>query len=276
MKLLRALLLSLAVIVGLGLSVQTVKADDSLGGFNAGEYVYEDDEVITNSQYSELEKINDETNRGANPQKLYLVLINSKSSWKTFSYGFDNQNAAEVSDGGNSIQNLIIGKTGMAVIGHDRYTDLQMDEGEDLDDTNNYIVFNFQTNRFYFDPSDQAQFYITDLMVWNLKRGLGAKLNSDDPDQQMEAIMQFSKRLQPKMENVAETDKLLNSPTYGDVSNKVKWGLSIIGIIIGLFIIIVWHRHHPHQGGGGSELGNSDYDAGFDEGYYYGSNDPFM
>lgn len=275
MRIIRTILLALTVMLGFGLSVQTVDAV-SLGGYNVGDYVYEDDEVITNEQVEQLDQINQKTDQGENPQELYLVLIGSNDTWKTFSDSFSNPNAAEIPES-KGIPGLIIGNTGQAVIGRDKYYDLEMNHEADMDNTNNYIVFNFNTNRFYFNPSDQAGFYLTDLMVWKLMWGLNSQLKSGNSDEQMAAIMQFAKKVQPKLEDVSQTNKLLHSATYGDVSDRVKWVLAIIGIIIAIIVIVAWKKSHPgHRGGGGSELGNSDYDAGFDEGYYMGSNDPFM
>lgn len=276
MKTIKAIFLAVAMIFGIGITTQTTQAAN-LGGYNVGEYVYEDDEVITNEQVAQLNRINQKINRGASPQELYLVLIGDSDSWKTFTDSYSNPDAADISES-KGIPGLIIGKTGPAVIGSQKYYDMEMDDGDDLDNTNNYIIFNFKTNRFYFNPSEWAQFYLTDLTVWKLMMGLNSQLKSGNSNEQMDAIMKFAEKVQPKLENVSQTSKLLKALDYRQLMTRIKGTLAVIGFIVGITLIIFWKKKHPGSGnsGGGSELGNSDYDAGFDEGYYMGSNDPFM
>ena len=260
----------LAMFVGLGLSVQTVHAQ-GLGGVNTGEYVYQDQEYITNGQYDQLVKINNQIDRDVSPQKLYILIFRNDEDTHKFLSGTD----ANI---GSYPEQSIAGGTGQVLYGHDRYYDIETDDGEDMDNENNYLIMDLKDNRVFWNPSDFSGFYINDLQFLKLRLGLLSKLRSSDTDTKVAALFELANRLEPRLTKVSQSNDILEAKTIGDIKNIIGIILFVIGVII---VIIIWSIFHDknknnHHYGGGDDLGNSDYDAGFDEGYYMGSNDPFM
>lgn len=264
----RAIWLAMTMILGIIFSQQIVQAE-GLGGPNTGEYVYQDQEYITNGQSDQLDKINDQIDRGANPQKLYLII-------------YDNDEDASYINRFLSVPGhkkyLISEYAGRALYGDNTYYNMNLDGPTDYDIQNNYLIMDLQDNRVILNPSLQGSLYLTDLLLMKAEWGLRSQLYSDNTDTKIAALFALAKKLEPSIQKVADNEKMLNYPTIDDIKSKVQITLGVIGIIIVLIILYAIHRHnrnHPHRGGG-LELGNSDYDAGFDEGYYMGSNDPFM
>jgi hypothetical protein len=266
----KAFLFGIVCFLGFAGSLNIVQAA-GLGGPNVGDYVYEDSEVVTNQQYEKLEDINGQIETGPNPQRLYVLVLRDGSSIRHFNDLTDNDPKLK------GIPQDVVNKTGEVLYGHYHYYDIDSDENGLPDWKNNYLICDLKNNRVYFDPSDQADSYITDLMFWKLKFGL-ADLTSGNTDQRMEALFELAQRLNPELQKVANSKDFIYSKSYFDVKNIINSILFVLAIIVGLVIWFIIHqrnKNNPH-GGGGSELGNSDYDAGFDEGYYMGSQDPFM
>ena len=266
----KAFLLGIAVLLGCASSVTVIQAA-GLGGPNVGDYIYEDQEVVTNQQYEKLEDINDQIETGPNPQRLYILVLSDNDSIRRFNYLTDNDPKTK------GIPEDIVNKTGEVLYGHNHYYDIDSDENGIPDWKNNYLVYDLKNNRVYFDPSDQSSSYITDLMFCKIKIGMN-NLTDGTTTQRMEALFDLAERLEPKLKKVADNKEFIYSKSYYDIKNIVNGVLLVLGIIVGLVIWFIIHRqnkNHPHNSGG-SELGNSDYDAGFDEGYYMGSQDPFM
>lgn len=275
MKQIRSLLLLFTALLGMLISQQVVHAE-GMSGPNTGDYVYEDKEYITNGQYDQLEAINDKIDRGANPQQLYVLILGDSDDVDYFARETDADFTSK------NMSTTIVEKTGNALYGSNHYYDMLLDQGsddDDLDITNNYLIMDLKHNKVFLNPSLQASLYLTDLVFWKAKWGISSQLKSDNIDTKVDALFQLANNLEPKLENVADSSKMLKSKDSTDVKNFFGMIGFIAAIIIGLIIIIIIHKinkNKPHHGGGGSELGNSDYDAGFDEGYYMGSNDPFM
>ena len=113
-------------------------------------------------------------------------------------------------------------------------------------------------------------------MFWKLRRGLANDFKSNNKDTQVKALFALAARLEPKLQDVAQSSKKLKSKEIADIKrvrNRILYTLGTIVVILAIYLIWKYMHNHP---GGGSDLGNSDYDAGFDEGYYMGRNDPFM
>lgn len=272
MKQIRSLFFVIAVVLGLSFSVQTVQAA-GMGGPNTGDYVYEDQEYITNGQYDQLEKLNDNIYSNVSPQRLYVLIFKNSEDVDQL------VNTTEADIKSNSPERAIINKAGEALYGSSHYYDMETDDGADLESKNNYLIMDLRDNKVFFCPSLQGSLYITDLVFWKTKFGLSSQLKSSDIDIKINALFQLANNLEPKLQTVSENKKMLESKSIYDVKSTITNILLVLGAI--LIIIIIWaihkyNKNHPHRGGGGSELGNSDYDAGFDEGYYMGSNDPFM
>ncbi|MCS6105607.1 hypothetical protein DW277_17115 [Clostridium botulinum] len=85
----KAFLLGIAVLLGCASSVTVIQAA-GLGGPNVGDYIYEDQEVVTNQQYEKLEDINDQIETGPNPQRLYILVLSDNDSVRRFNYLTDN------------------------------------------------------------------------------------------------------------------------------------------------------------------------------------------
>ena len=147
---------------------------------------------------------------------------------------------------------------------------------DDIDNESNYLILDLKDKKVFFSASEQADRYVTDLMFWKLRRGLANDFRSDDKDTQIKALFELTRRLEPKLQDVAQSSKKLKSKRIADLKRVRNRILSVLGtIVIILVIYLIWKYMHNHPGSG-SDLGNSDYDAGFDEGYYMGRNDPFM
>ncbi|KRN98928.1 hypothetical protein IV57_GL000631 [Companilactobacillus kimchiensis] len=270
-------MLALTIIVGITMSLTVVKAA-GMGGPNTGDYVYEDQEYITNAQYDKLADINDNIFSGVSPQRLYVLIFNNTSDVNYFNGVND---ISDIMSKSRRIDSTIVGKTGEALYGSSHYFDLESDtdENESLDIDNNYLIMDLQNNKVYLNPSLQGSLYLTDLMFWQAQIGLASKLRSKNTDTKVAALFQLAGKLEPKLKTVSENKKMLKSTDYYDVQQVVDTILMVLGVIIVIIVWIIIHRinkNKPHHGGGGSDLGNSDYDEGFDEGYYMGSNDPFM
>lgn len=275
MKSIRNLLIVVAIFLGMEFSLQTVQAA-GWGGPNTGDYVYENREYITNSQYDQLEAINNKIDQDVSPQRLYILITDDEDN---LNYLADVGQANLTSKRKDT---TILGKTEQVLYGESHYYDMLLDEsgtGEDMDLTNNYLVMDLKHNKVYLNPSLQASLYLTDLVLWKAEWGLSSQLKSNNVDTQISALFQLANNLEPKLVNVSATSKMLKSKDIYDVRTTLNYiGMAIVLIVVIIILIIIHNinKNKPHHGGGGSELGNSDYDAGFDEGYYMGSNDPFM
>lgn len=270
MRRIRVIFYVLIMFLGLGLSVQTVHAQ-GLGGVNTGKYVYQDQEYITNSQYDQLVKINNHIDRNVSPQKLYILIFKNDEDTHKF------LNVTDANTGSYPEQSITNG-TGQVLYGNDRYYDIEINDSETMDNENNYLILDLKDNRVFWDPSDFSESYITDLQFLELRLGLLSNLRSSDTDTKVSALFELANRLEPRLTKVSQSNEILKAKTIGDIKNIIGTILFVIGVII---VIILWKKFHNknknnHHYGSGDDLGNSDYDAGFDEGYYMGSNDPFM
>ena len=270
-KNLRALLLFLAMLLGVITTQNTVQAG-GMGGPNTGDYVYEDREYVTNGQYDQLENINDNIDTGVNPQKLYIIIFDNADDEHIFA-----KKTGTYLDSANN-EARIVDNTGWALYGFNDFYDMELDN-EDLTLANNYLIMDMRNNMVYLNPSLSGCLYLTDLMFMKMRWGLNSELNSTDPNVRVAALFKLVQKLEPKMLDVSRTNKMLKSTDISDVKQVINY-LELIGsallIIIILLIIHKRNKNKPHHGSGPDEPGNSEYDAGFDEGYYMGSNDSFM
>lgn len=268
----RLILLFLTMILGVITTQNTVQAG-GMGGPNTGDYVYEDREYITNGQYDKLEAINDNVDTGVNPQKLYIIIFDNAHDEHIFAKKTDTYLDQKGPEG------RIVDNTGWALYGFNDFYDMELDD-ETLTMANNYLIMDMRNNMVYLNPSLSGSLYLTDLMFLEMRWNLNSQLQSSDPDVKVAALFKLAQKLEPKILDVSRTNKMLKSRDISDVktvlNNLGLIGLAILIIIVGLIIHKI-NKNKPHHGGGGpDEPGNSEYDAGFDEGYYMGSNDPFM
>lgn len=269
---LRYLLAMLLAFIGILYSTQDVQAD-GLGGPNTGDYVYENKEFITNAQYAQLDAMNDDIYTGVHPQKLYILIFDDSTDINEFVQ----ITGAEVHsrDASSNVIGNIGTNIGYLLYGREKYIDMRLDN-DDIDNESNYLILDLTDKKVFFSASEQADRYVTDLMFWKLRRGLANDFRSDDEDTQINALFELTKRLEPKLQDVAQSSKKLKSKRIADLKRVRNRILSVLGtIVIILVVYLIWKYMHNHPGSG-SDLGNSDYDAGFDEGYYMGRNDPFM
>lgn len=268
----RYLLATLLAFIGILYSTQDVQAD-GLGGPNTGDYVYENEEYITNAQYDRLATINDNIYTGVHPQKLYVLVFDDADDISNFvqTTGAD----VHSRDASSNIIGNVGSNIGYLLYGREKYIDMRLDN-DDIDNESNYLILDLKDKKVFFSASEQGDRYLTDLMFWRLKKGLSNNFKSNNEDTQVQALFTLANRLEPKLQDVAQSSKKLKSKRFADirrVRNRILYGLgTIIAIIV---IYLIWKYMHNHPGSG-SDLGNSDYDAGFDEGYYMGRNDPFM
>lgn len=265
-------LATLIAFIGIFYSAQSVDAQ-GLGGINTGDYVYENKEFISNDQYDRLEEINNNIYEGAHPQQLYVLIFDDTDDIDEFVQ----ETGADIHS--KKMTDSIIGNIGSNIgyllYGREKYIDMRLDN-DDIDSESNYLILDLKDKKTFFSPSSQGDKYITDLMFWRLKRGLTADLKSNNEDTQVSALFELAEKLEPKMQDVAQSSKKLKSKDF-EYYNKIKNNIfSFIAIIFLIIVVyLLWRYFHNHPGNG-SDLGNSDYDAGFDEGYYMGRNDPFM
>lgn len=267
MRQLRVLLVLIVAFLGISFTTQVVHAE-GMGGPNTGDYVYEDREYVTNEQYGQLSSINNQIYSGVSPQRLYILIFDNSTDVNSF------VKATGTYPKRHDISSAIVDKTGEALYGHDHFYDMVMDyeDGGSLMADNNYLIMNLKDNRVYFNPSLQASLYVTDLMFWRLQQGLGSKLKSSDTDTKVSALFELAQRMGPKLVTVSEHKKMLKSTSMADVKEVIN----NIEIIVGAIVILLIVRHNKNHPGPSDPSYRPDYDAGFDEGYYYGSHDPFM
>lgn len=269
---LRYLLAMLLAFIGILYSTQDVQAD-GLGGPNTGDYVYENREFITNAQYDQLDAINNDIYTGVHPQKLSVLIFDDSADINDFVQ----MTGAEVDsrDASSNIIGNIGTNIGYLLYGREKYIDMRLDN-DDIDNESNYLILDLKDKKVFFSASEQADRYMTDLMFWKLRRGLANDFKSNNKDTQVKALFALAARLEPKLQDVAQSSKKLKSKEIADIKrvrNRILYTLGTIVIILAIYLIWKYMHNHP---GSGSDLGNSDYDAGFDEGYYMGRNDPFM
>ena len=271
MRQLRVLLVLIVAFLGISFTTQVVHAE-GMGGPNTGDYVYEDREYVTNEQYGQLSSINNQIYSGVSPQRLYILIFDNSTDVNSF------VKATGTYPKRHDISSAIVDKTGEALYGHDHFYDMVMDyeDGGSLMADNNYLIMNLKDNRVYFNPSLQASLYVTDLMFWRLQQGLGSKLKSSDTETKVSALFELAQRMGPKLVTVSEHKKMLKSTSMADVKRVINNIEIIVGAIVILFVILLIVRHNKNHPGPSDPSYRPDYDAGLDEGYYYGSHDPFM
>ncbi|KRK99077.1 hypothetical protein [Companilactobacillus futsaii] len=268
----RYLLATLLAFIGILYSTQDVQAD-GFGGPNTGDYVYENKEFITNVQYDQLDSINSGIYTEPHPQKLYVLIFDDAADIKEFVQitGAD----VHSNDASSNIIGNIGSNVGYLLYGREKYIDMRLDN-DDIDNESNYLILDLKDKKVFFSASEQADRYITDLMFWKLRKGLANDFKSSDEDTQIKALFSLANRLEPKLQDVAQSSKKLESKDLADIKRVRNRILYALGTIVAILLIyLIWKYMHNHPGSG-SDLGNSDYDAGFDEGYYMGRNDPFM
>lgn len=271
MRGIRRLMLMLAIILGV-ITNQKIAHAGGMGGPNTGDYVYEDREYVTNGQYDKLEAINDKVDTGVNPQKLYIIIFDNAHDEHIFAKKTDTYLDQK------QPESRIVDNTGWALYGFNDFYDMELDD-ETLTMVNNYLIMDMRNNMVYLNPSLSGSLYLTDLMFLKMRWNLNSQLESSDPDVRVAALFKLAQKLEPKMLDVSRTNKMLKSRDISDVKTVLN-NLGLIGLaILIILIVLIIHKinkNKPHHGSGPDEPGNSDYDVGFDEGYYMGSNNPFM
>ena len=263
MKKIRVLLFVLAMCFGVIFSVKTVQAAGLGHVPNVGDCVYEDQQYITNNQYDKLSYINDTNEQGVSPQRLILVVFKNDSDLNKLKENVEGNNFYK----NTSLHNSIVQNTKIALYTQEGYYADDAPDPADTDDSNNYLIYDIKNGRVFFDPSDQGSSYITDLMFIRMYLGLSHQLKHGSDDEKMTALFQLVDKLDPKIHDVSQTKEILKS-TDSSIFGKIETYLLIIAVIL-IFLMFMWRMLTDQDNGPGS--GSSDYDAGFDEGAYYGS-----
>jgi len=263
MRRIRALLFALAMCFGMILSLKTIQAAGLGHGPNVGNCVYEDEQYVTNNQYDKLSYINDTNEQEISPQKLVVIIFKNDSDRNKLKENVQGNNFYK----NTSLHNSIVQNTKIALYTHEGYYADDAPDPADTDDSNNYLIYDIKNGRVFFDPSDHDSFYITDLMFMKMYLGLSHQLRHGSDDDKMTALFQLVDKLNPKIHDSSQTKKLLES-TDSSIFGKIGTYLLIIAGIL-VFLMVMWKMLTDQDNGPGS--GSSDYDAGFDEGAYYGS-----
>jgi len=294
MKKIRVALFFLAMALGIFIPGKIAQADTSdFGeGPNVGDYVYEDKEYITNEQYDRIAAINRKIDTGVRPQHLYMIVSDSDDVIGDYSprdeYDSQGHNSLNLPD--SNVTEDFWDDTFKESDGSDDYFDDDDDDGmtsaeivdaeTDLAKKDNYLICDLKNNRIYFQPSTRAGAYITDLFIWKSTLvGVYPKLKMGSTEDKVDAALKVADRMTPRMQNVAESDTELTAMDFDDVD---RFGYKVITVLVSLIVLIsifyFWgtNKDNGGYGGGSADENNEDYDAGFDEGYYYGSHDPFM
>jgi len=263
MKKIRLIILALTFFLGMTVTLKDVQADGMGYGPNTGEYVYQDKEYITNAQYDRLADINDDIYRDARPQKLYVIIVDN-NRFDADIYGDsikDYIGAAIGGDGdeyGDSYGEALFGK---------KNSDYNADDG-----INNYLIYSLKSHQLIFAPSQDASSYLTDFKIWRYRLWLQPSLKFGSEDTQISAVMEMADKVAPKLERVSQEDHDLHSVDYRDVSMVLGDLMLLAGFLIfAMIVIYFWNDGHNGNNLGAEEDDNPDYDAGFDEGSYYGS-----
>jgi len=266
MKKIRLLILALTIFLGMTLTLETVQASGMGYGPNTGDYVYQDREYITNAQYDRLSAINDRIDRDARPQKLYVIILDS--------HRFDN----DLSGGSAFIMDNIVGVIGQDNDYGDGYGQMLFGKKDHdyIEDgntnRNNFLIYSLKSHQLLFAPSENSESYLTDFKIWRYRFWLQPSLQFGDEDAQVAAVMRMADKLGPKLEKVSQNDHDLHSADYNDVATVANFFMMIAAFLILVMVVIYyWNDGHNNNGAGPEEDDNPDYDAGFDEGAYYGS-----
>jgi len=264
MKKIRLLILALTIFLGMTVTLGTVQASGMGYGPNTGDYVYQDREYITNAQYDRLASINDKIDRDVRPQRLYVIILDS--------HRFDNDL------GGNSsfiMDNIVdvIGQDSSDDYGQALFGKKNPDYIADGNSfKNNFLIYSLKSHQLLFAPSENSNSYLTDLKIWRYRFWLQPSLKFGNEDAQVAAVMKMADKLGPKLEKVSQKDHDLHSADYRDVTNVAGFFILVAAfLILAMAIIYYWNDNHTSNGSGPEEDDNPDYDAGFDEGAYYGS-----
>jgi len=276
-------LLFFAMFLGMSVSLNIVQAssEDYGDGSNVGDYVYEDEEYITNGQVDKINAINKRIDTGIYSQKLYVVI--SKDIGVVGDYHTDGQYRKGITLPDSTVTEDYF---------HSALDDIEDKQDPDDDDydadasqrfenklnrSNNYLIINLEKNQIYFHPSTRGDRYITDFAVWRATFGTKAQMKVGSDESKINAAIRVAERLTPRIQQVSESDTKLKAQTFDDVD---RIGYTIIFITIGLIVLIsipyFWGNHSGGSFPGDSGEDTDNYYAGFDEGYYYGSHDPFM
>ena len=263
MKKIRIGLFILVAFLGMLGSLNIVQAAGLGHGPNTGDYVYENEQYITNNQYDKLTYINDTNDSGPSPQKLYLIIFQNKADLAKLNESVSGNDFNK----NTSLNNSIVQHAGQALYGPQGYYELDHGVGSgDADDKNNYLIYDIKNGRVFFDPSDAGSLYITDLMFLRMRLGINHQLKHGTEDEKMTALFQLADKLAPKMHDVSQTKGFLQSTDSGIIQKYASITMLIAGILI--FGMFIWFAINDQDPPGS---GSSDYDAGFDEGNYYGS-----
>jgi len=157
--------------------------------------------------------------------------------------------------------------------GHQGYSDSDITE---LNRHNNVLLYDLKNGVLCFMPSTQSNGYITDFTFWRKKLGRNSLLKVGTDGSKMNAVMAVANKLAPRLEKVANSDTKLHAATFDDVDRRFAYaaGFAVFIQIVVLLMYLSYRTKDPYGGGPGDGIPDESYDAGFDEGYYYGSNNP--
>lgn len=249
----------LAMIFGIICARQTILADVSSGP-NTGEFVYQDKEYITNGQYDKLVKINRGLNVGPHPQSLNLIIKRHFTE--------------------NPDEDQINLNTGFNFLNKNRSLWLGDSEGHSASFSkrwgsgSNFLIVDLQNNLLWFYPSGQASSFLTDYGYSGYRSGYNFKIEHSNASRKIDVALEVADEMTPELKKVARSKKRLHNLSYEDLY-KIFTKYLIMGIFLTQIIVAIIYTMTKKKGRGPYQPEISDsYDAGFNEGYYYGRNDP--
>jgi len=272
MNKIRVAMIFTTIFCGIFLSDSVVKADSFSDGPNVGKYVYEDEQYITNSQYDRLAEINKRLDTGIYPQKLYLIISKNDEDLDGMSVpqGFvstnDMRKAVYLRDGYSDFGD---GYPGEEFYDNQGYSDHEITQ---LNRHNTLLLYDIKHNVLCLMPSTQSQNYITDYVFWKSKFGLNSRLKHGSDQNKIDAALDLANRLEPKLQRVAESDTKLRANDFSNIEMKLDYVCGwVIAIQIVVLLIYLKIRKKGDFGNPSEDIPDESYDAGFDEGYYYGN-----
>lgn len=274
---LRWLLWSLAAIIGISTTTAVVQASDFTDGPNVDQYVYEDREYITNSQYARLAAINDRLQKNSqNPQAIYLAL--SQNEDDTDDMGIANREDAKEIAAKDKKRADYYGSNGYEFssgISDPNYffkAGSSRSEYHELKRTGTILSYDMKRGLVVIRPSTLSQDYVTDFIFWKMRWGLNFQLKHGSEESRINALLSLAERLEPKLEKVGNADTRLTAPSFDGIDRVLSYA-SIVAVGLQILIAILYHafRRKDKFGGPSIDVPEESYEAGFDEGYYFGS-----
>ncbi|WP_334352685.1 hypothetical protein [Companilactobacillus sp. HBUAS56257] len=248
----------LAMIFGIICTSQAVLADVSSGP-NTGKLVYQDKEYITNGQYDKLVKINQGLNVGPHPQSINLIIKKQFDE-----YGNDDIMLNTSFNFLNKNRSLWLGDSE----GHSASFSKRWGSGS------NFLIVDLQNNLLWFYPSGQAASFLTDYGYKVYRSGYNFKIEHSNASRKIDVALDVADEMTPELKKVARSKKRLHNLSFEDLFEFFRKYLMILIFLTQIIVAIIYTMTKKKGRGPYQPEINDSYDAGFNEGYYYGRNDP--